>query len=381
MKGRDKTMDQVDVLIIGAGVVGLAVAAELSKQFNDISLVLLERHSKFGQETSSRNSEVIHAGIYYPTGSLKAKLCVEGNRRLYQFCQEWEIPHQRIGKFIIARNEKEIPALESLLAQGQMNGVKDLELLDRDQISELEPNIRAVAALLSPSTGIIDSHKLMLRFEWLALEQGAIIAYNHEVIGVATKGNGYYVTYLNPAGQLESIHCRWLINCAGLNSDQIFSFLGTKIDDIGYRIYPCKGEYFSVPNNKSALVSRLIYPPPLKELEGLGIHATKTLDGRLRFGPNAFYVEKLDYGVNEDHAQDFYKAASTYMPFLEPTDLQPDMAGIRPKIQAPGAPFCDFIVCHEVERGFEGVINLIGIESPGLTSSLTLAEMVRGIIH
>lgn len=370
----------MDVLIIGGGVVGLAVAAELSRRFNDISLVLIERHSKFGQETSSRNSEVIHAGIYYPTGSLKAKLCVEGNRRLYRFCQEWEIPYQRIEKLIIARNEKEIPALESLLAQGQKNGVKDLILLDRDQITELEPNIKATTAILSPSTGIIDSHKLMSTLERLALEQGAIIAYNHEVIGVVPKGNAYDVTYLNPTGQLESINTHWLINCAGLNSDQIFSFLGANIDDIGYRIYPCKGEYFSVSNTKSALVSRLIYPPPLKELAGLGIHATKTLDGRLRFGPNAFYVDELDYAVNEDHAQEFYNIVNTYMPFLEYTDLHPDMAGIRPKIQAPGDPFRDFIVCHEVERGFEGLINLIGIESPGLTSSLTIAEIVSDFI-
>ncbi len=374
-------MEKVDLLIIGAGVVGLAVAAELSKQFNDKSLVLLEQHSKFGQETSSRNSEVIHSGIYYPTGSLKAKLCVEGNQRLYQFCREWEIPHKRLGKLIIARDENEIPALESILAQGRKNGVTDLELLDRDQITKLEPNIRAVSAILSPSTGIIDSHKLMLRLEWMALAQGAIVAYNHKVIGVDSTGNGYCVTYRNPAGQLESIHCRWLINCAGLNSDQIFSLLGMNVDDIGYRIYPCKGEYFSVSNTKSALVTRLIYPPPLKDLKGLGIHATKTLDGRLRFGPNAFYVETLDYDVNEDHAQEFYKAANTYLPFLEFTDLQPDMAGIRPKIQGPGDPVRDFIVCHEVDRGFEGLINLIGIESPGLTSSLALARLVRDFIH
>ncbi|MCB8815177.1 NAD(P)/FAD-dependent oxidoreductase [Desulfosporosinus shakirovi] len=374
-------MEKVEILIIGAGVIGLAIAAELSKQFDDGSVVLLERHSKFGQETSSRNSEVIHAGIYYPTGSLKAQLCVEGNQKLYQFCHEWEIPHKRIGKLIIARNEEEIPALESILAQGRKNGVNDLELLDKDQITKLEPNIRAAAGLFSPSTGIIDSHKLMLRLEWLALAQGSIVAYNHKVIGINPKGHGYHVTYHNPAGQLESIHCRWLINCAGLNSDQIFSFLGINIDDIGYRIYPCKGEYFSVSNTKSALVSRLIYPPPLKDLKGLGIHATKALDGRLRFGPNAIYTETLHYDVNEDHAQEFYNAVNTYMPFLKPTDFHPDMAGIRPKIQAPGAPIRDFIVCHEVERGFEGLINLIGIESPGLTSSLTLAEMVKDLIH
>lgn len=373
-------MEKVDVLIIGAGVVGLAVAAELSKQFEDKSLVLLERHSKFGQETSSRNSEVIHSGIYYPTGSLKAKLCVEGNQDLYPFCEKWEIPHKRLGKLIIARNEEELQALDSILVQGQKNGVNDLELLNQDQITQLEPNISAIAAILSPSTGIIDSHQLMLRLEWLALEQGAIIAYNHDVIRVELKPDGYYVTYRNPAGQLESIHCRWLINCAGLNSDQIFSFLGINLDQIGYRIYPCKGEYFSVSNTQSALVSRLIYPPPLKNLKGLGIHATKTLDGRLRFGPNAFYVETLDYDVNKDHAHEFYKAIKTYMPFLNYTDLQPDMAGIRPKIQGPNDPFRDFIVCHEVDRGFEGLINLIGIESPGLTSSLALAKLVKSFI-
>ena len=374
-------MEKVDILVIGAGVVGLAIAAELSKRFDEESLVLLERHSKFGQETSSRNSEVIHAGIYYPTGSLKAKLCVEGNQRLYQFCQKWEIPHQRIGKLIIARDENEIPLLDSILTQGERNGVADLELLDKDQVKKLEPNIRAAAGILSPSTGIIDSHKLMLRLEWLALEQGAIIAYNHEVIGIDSKNDGYCVTYRNPAGQLESIHCRWLINCAGLNSDEIFSYLGNSIEDIGYRIYPCKGEYFSVSNSVSALVSRLIYPPPLKELKGLGIHATKSLDGRLRFGPNAIYVDKLDYDVDENHAHEFYKAVNTYMPFLKSTDLHPDMAGIRPKIQAPGDPFRDFIVRHEVERGFKGLINLIGIESPGLTSSLTLAEVVSTFIE
>jgi len=374
-------MEKVDILIIGAGVVGLAVAAELSKQLKEVSLVLLEQHNTFGQETSSRNSEVIHSGIYYPTGSLKATLCVEGNQQLYQFCQQWEIPYQRIGKLIIARNEEEISALEPLLEQGRKNGVKDLQLLDKDELAKLEPNICAAAAILSPSTGIIDSHQLMLRLEWLALDKGAMIAYNHTVIGVEFQGNGYQVTYHNPTGQPESIHCRWLINCAGLNSDQIFSFLGANLDEIGYRIYPCKGEYFGVSNAKSNLVSRLIYPLPLKELKGLGIHATKTLDGQLRFGPNAFYGDQLDYTVNEDHAQEFYHSIHSTMPFLSYPDFHPDMAGIRPKIQGPGDPFRDFIVCHEIERGFEGLINLIGIESPGLTASLALAERVRGLVR
>jgi len=273
-------MQQVDIVIVGAGVVGLAVAAELSCKFNDQSIVLVERYGKFGQETSSRNSEVIHAGIYYPAGSLKAKLCVEGNKRLYRFCEKWDIPHQRLGKLIIARAEEEIPILESFLAKGLENGVADLELLDAGQVSQLEPHVKAVAAILSPSTGIIDSHSLMSRLEWMARQQGIMLAYHHEVVMVEHMSKGYQVTYRELGGQLDTILCKWLINCAGLGADKIPSWLGMDINQAAYRIYSCKGEYFGVSNVKSGLVSRLVYPPPLKELKGLGIHATKTLDGR-----------------------------------------------------------------------------------------------------
>ncbi len=373
-------MKQVDIAIIGAGVVGLAVASELSGKFEDKSIVLVERHNKFGQETSSRNSEVIHGGIYYPTGSLKAKLCVDGNKRLYRFCEEWDIPHNRLGKLIIARTEEEIPVLESILIKGLDNKVFDLELLNADQARKLEPHIKAVAAVLSPSTGIIDSHSLMSRLEWLARQQGTMFAYNHEVTMVEYGSNGYQVTYRGPDGRKDKILCKWLINCAGLGADKIPSWLGMDIDQAAYRIYPCKGEYFGVSNAKSSLVSRLVYPPPLKELKGLGIHATKTLDGRLRFGPNAFYVDNLDYSVDEGHALEFYNSIKTYLPFVDFADLHPDMAGIRPKIQGPGDPVQDFAVKHEVDCGFEGLINLIGIESPGLTSSLSLASMVGDLV-
>lgn len=374
-------MEKVDIIVVGAGVVGLAVVAELASRLDGRSIVLFERHGKFGQETSSRNSEVIHAGIYYPPGSLKARLCVEGNRLLYDFCQKWEIPHQRLGKLIVAREKGEIASLETILAQGRKNGVLDLELLDGGQVAILEPNIRAMAAVFSPSTGIINSHLLMARLEWLALKGEAILAYRHEFIGVEPEGREYLVTYKGPNGTEESILCRYIINCAGLAADRIAALLGIDIVQDGYRIFPCKGEYFSVPNSKSKMVSRLIYPPPLKELKGLGIHSTKTLDGRLRLGPNAFYVDTLNYDVNPEHACDFFIAAQSYLPFLEPSDLQPDMAGIRPKVQAPGAPFRDFIVRHEADRDLEGVINLIGIESPGLTSCLSLAKMVTEIVE
>ncbi|MDD3655032.1 MAG: NAD(P)/FAD-dependent oxidoreductase [Desulfotomaculaceae bacterium] len=375
-------MEQTDIVIVGAGVVGLAVAAELSSKFTDKSIVLVERHNKFGQETSSRNSEVVHAGIYYPSNSLKAKLCVDGNKRLYQFCKKWGIPHNRLGKLIIARSEEEIPILESILKKGLDSGVTDLELLDADQVIKLEPNVKAVAAILSPSTGIIDSHSLMSRLEWLARQQDTMCAYNHEVTTVeyAGNGNGYTLTYRGPDGQIDKILCKWLINCSGLGADKIPYWLGMDIDKASYRIYPCKGEYFGVSNTKSGMVSRLIYPPPLKELKGLGIHATKTLDGRLRFGPSAFYIDTLDYSVDEGHAIEFYNSINTYLPFINFADLRPDMSGIRPKIQRPGAPVQDFVVRHEAASGFEGLINLIGIESPGLTASLSLARMVGDLV-
>ncbi|MHB8156523.1 MAG: NAD(P)/FAD-dependent oxidoreductase [Desulfocucumaceae bacterium] len=370
-------MEQIDILIIGAGVVGLAVAAQLSGEFNNLTIALVERHGKFGQETSSRNSEVIHAGIYYPAGSLKAKLCVKGNKMLYDFCQQWEIPCQRLGKLIVARNEEEIKALQAIISQGRGNGVNDLVLLDSVQVNRLEPHVKAVAAVLSPSTGIIDSHSLMARLEWLAAKGNTIMAYRHEVIGAEPGGAGYKVYYRGPGGDLDSIQCRVLINCAGLTADTIAEKLGIDVDRAGYRIYPCKGQYFGVANSKAKMVSRLIYPPPLKGLKGLGIHATKTLDGRLRLGPNAFYVEKPDYDVNGEQVREFYEGVKTYLPFIQQEDLFPDMSGIRPKLQPEGSSFRDFVI--QQEAGLKGVINLIGIESPGLTSCLAIAELVRDL--
>lgn len=374
-------MEKMDFIVVGAGVVGLAVAAELTRRFEDQSVVLLERHSKFGQDTSSRNSEVIHAGMYYPTGSLKAQLCVEGNPALYKFCEEYHIPHQRIGKLIIARNDSEIPSIEGILKQGRANGVAGLELIDRGQIARMEPNITAVAAVYSPSTGIVDSHKLMAQLERQAQQGGAMLAYKHQVTDVHFKKDGYEVVFTGPDGAGDSLECRWLINCAGLYADLIPACLGIDTAAAGYKIYPVKGEYFSVAAAKSKLISHLIYPPPLKSLHGLGTHVTKSLDGRARLGPNAHYVDELeDYDVDIAHGEEFYQAARTYLPFVEREDLQPDMAGMRPKIQAPDAPVADFVVRHENDRGLPGLIDLVGIESPGLTSCLSLAKKVAGMI-
>lgn len=375
-------MEQVDVIIIGAGVVGLAVAAALTEKFPDRDIVVLERHDKFGQDTSSRNSEVIHAGMYYPTGSLKAKLCVEGNRLLYEFCAAHGVPHQRLGKLIIARNDGEIPLIAEILKQGQANGVEGLTLLDKDEVAKLEPHITAVAAVYSPATGIIDSHRLMARLEQQAVQGGVMLAYRNRVVRIEREDSGYNVTFMGPDGQEDALACRWLVNCAGLYADQVAAMAGIDVAAAGYKIYPVKGEYFSLPISKSKLLSHLVYPPPLKALKGLGTHVTKSLDGRARLGPNAFYIDgREDYNVDETHRDEFYRAAKSYLPFLTPDDLQPDMAGIRPKIQAPDAPVADFVVRHEADRGLPGFINMVGIESPGLTCCLSLARMVQDMIE
>jgi L-2-hydroxyglutarate oxidase LhgO len=375
-------LEKIDFVIVGAGVVGLAIAAEIAKQCEDQSVIVLERHAKFGQETSSRNSEVIHAGMYYPAGSLKAQLCIEGNKLLYKFCTAYNIPYQRIGKLIIARDDSEVSAVEGILAQGKRNGVSDLEMLDRDQVMRLEPEISAVAAIYSPSTGIIDSHKLMAQLERMALQGSAIIAYNHNVTNVEFLKDGYQVMFTGPDGRGDSLACRWLINCAGLYADQIPASLGIDILAEGYKILPVKGEYFSISASKSKKISHLIYPPPLAALKGLGTHVTKSLDGRARLGPNAFNVSRMDdYDVDACHKDEFYQSVKPFLPFIEKDDLQPDMAGIRPKIQVVEGKMADFVVCHESGRGLPGLVNLMGIESPGLTASLALAQKVLAIIN
>jgi L-2-hydroxyglutarate oxidase LhgO len=371
-------VERVDVIIVGAGVVGLAVAAELSSCPSGMEIMLMERHSKFGQDTSSRNSEVIHAGMYYPPGSLKASLCVEGNRMLYDFCDRYHIPYQRLGKLIIARDESEIESIMGISNQGKINQVPGLQMLNKEEVKAIEPNISAVAALYSSTTGIIDSHKLMAQLERMAVSQGTMMAYMHKVIDVKRGADGYEIRFIGPDGEEDELACSWLINCSGLYSDFIPARLGIDVEEAGYKIYPVKGEYFSVSMSKSSLISHLIYPPPLKGLKGLGTHITKSLDGRARLGPNVQYVsEREDYDVDPSHIVEFYQAAKSYLPFIDMEDLQADMAGMRPKIQAPDGPVADFIIRHEADRGLEGLINLVGIESPGLTACLSIAKKVR----
>jgi len=374
-------MDNVDVIIIGAGAVGLAIAAELNRKFPGACIGVLDKEKQFGWHTSSRNSEVIHGGMYYPSGSLKAKLCVEGRSLLYEFCDQHKVPYQKIGKLIIARDESEILSIESLARQGEMNGVDDLRLIDRAQVAQMEPNIKAVAALYSPSTGILDSHKLMTKFE-LMFKSGDnnFIGYKHEVTGVEFTGSEYIVTYRTLDGITDQLACKWLINSTGLWADVVAGWLGIDIEKEGYRTYWVKGEYFSIPASKYKLVNHLVYPPPLRAMLGGGIHVTKTLDGRVRLGPSAFYVDTINYDVDRDHADQFY-AEARYLPFLEREDVEPDMSGIRPKIQSPTDPQKDFVIRHEADKGLPGFINLVGIESPGLTSCIAIARMASNWVE
>ncbi|MDI6793787.1 MAG: NAD(P)/FAD-dependent oxidoreductase [bacterium] len=368
-------MEKVDITIIGAGVVGLAIAAEVADDTREI--VVLERHETFGQETSSRNSEVIHAGIYYPKDSLKAKLCVEGKQLLYQVCHRHGIPCQQTGKLIVALNEEEVKGLEMLLAKGEQNGINDLRMLSTNEVKKMEPHIQAKAALYSPSTGIIDTHSLMKYFESAAKDKGAALAYECEVKSIEQCAQGYEVGVQDADGEAFSFLSRVVINSAGLHADKIAALAGIDIDAAGYRIHYCKGEYFKVGGGRHKLVHHLIYPSPTAI--SLGIHTVLDLQGMMKLGPNAFYVEEIDYQVEERHKKDFLESIKPILPFVEEDDLSPDMAGIRPKLQASGEEVRDFIIKHEESSGLPGLINLVGIESPGLTSAPAIAKYVGKI--
>jgi L-2-hydroxyglutarate oxidase LhgO len=365
-------MDEVNVTIIGAGVVGLAIAAELSKTVENI--VVLEQHDSFGKETSSRNSEVIHSGIYYPTGSLKTRLCIEGARLLYELSDRYSIPHKKLGKLIVATNESEMKKLETLFYTGQQNGVLGIQMLDQKEVTRFSSNFNAFAAIYLPSTGIIDSHSLMKHFEISAQEQGATIAYNSQVSAIEPLHDRFKISVKQENFTFGS---RVVINCAGLSSDTVASLAGIDIAKNGYTLHYCKGSYFSYSGHYP--LPMLIYPVPHQGLTGLGVHATVDLGGRLRFGPDVEYVETIDYKVDESKKDAFYCAASNLFPNLDRNLFTPDMSGVRPKLSGPSDPVHDFIITDESKNGMPGLINCIGLESPGLTSSPAIARMVTAM--
>lgn len=372
-------MFKADIAVMGAGAIGLAVAERLSNISDN--LVVIEKNRSFGQEASSRNSEVIHAGIYYPPGSLKAKMCIKGRELLYKFCIENKVNYKNTGKLIVAAETVEIKSLERLLDTGRKNGVPGLRILSQDEMKKMEPNISGIAALHSPETGIFDSHVFMQRLLDRAKDKGAAVVFDSEVTAIKKNNNGYKVTVKDSAGNTD-LSADIVVNCAGLDSDQAAEMAGIDIEASRYDLHYCKGQYFRVNQKKAHLVNRLIYPVPESGAGGLGIHATIDLAGGLRLGPDHQYLENRvkDYSLDHSKAAVFYESAKKLLPFLEEDDLTPDTAGIRPKLQSADGEFRDFVIAEETNKGFPGLIDLIGIESPGLTASLAIAEEVGGMV-
>lgn len=368
-------MDKVNIAVVGAGVIGLAVAKGLSKSHDDILIV--EKNLSFGQETSSRNSEVIHAGIYYPQDSLKAKLCLRGKRLLYDYCRRNRIGHEKIGKLIAIEDDNKRDRLDKLFKNGRECGAEDLRIISGKELKIIEPHLNATAAIFSPSTGVIDSHGLMKCLFAEFKGRGGQIIYNTAVIGIDKTGDGFKVTVEDSAG-LFSFLARIVVNAAGLNSDIVAEMAGIFNDE--YRLKYSKGDYFRVRNDKAKLISRLIYPLPQQEDVGLGIHATLDLGRSLRLGPDDEYVDRIDYDIDESKKSIFCESVQPLLPFVNPEDLTPDTSGIRPKLQGPVQGFKDFVITDESDEGLNGFIDLIGIESPGLTACLSIAETVTDLL-
>lgn len=365
--------ETVECVVVGAGVIGLAVARALA--LAGVEVMVLEREFGIGFETSSRNSEVIHAGIYYPKNSLKAQLCVAGRRLLYAYCAERGVPHKRLGKLIVACDAGEVALLDGIRAKAAANGVDDLALVAPDELRRMEPALAAVAALVSPSTGIIDSHALMLAYQGEAEAAGAMTVFRAPVEGGQVSSSGFELAV--GGDDPMALSCNLLVNCAGLHAPGLARRIAGIPPASIPRDYLCKGVYFTYAGR--APFQRLIYPVP--EKAGLGVHLTLDLAGQARFGPDTEWIERIDYSVDPRRGDSFYAAIRRYWPGLPDGGLQPGYAGIRPKINAPDESAADFVVQGPAEHGIPGLINLYGIESPGLTASLAIADLVRGLIE
>ncbi|MDO5102506.1 MAG: NAD(P)/FAD-dependent oxidoreductase [Lautropia sp.] len=410
-------MDSTDVIIIGAGVVGLACASSLARAGREV--LVIEAETAFGTGISSRNSEVIHAGLYYPPGSLKARLCVEGRHKLYNWCTEHAVPHARCGKLIVATHPDQAPALDAIAERARTNGVPELQTIDTAQLRELEPELAGHSALLSPNTGIVDSHSLMLSLLGDAERHGAMLALASPVLGGQATDDGIILHISDHEAQLlaprtsplpgtgrsnpegnhapasllphdtptqrqghppptsTTLKARWVINAAGLDAP----LLGRQIRSAATAQAPqphyARGIYFS--HTGKTPFSRLIYPIP--EAGGLGVHLTLDLGGQAKFGPDVEWIDHPDYTVNPARKERFVQAIQRWWPQLDPNRLQPGYAGIRPKIVGPGQPDADFRIDGPTAHGVPGLIHLYGIESPGLTASLAIAEHVASLVN
>jgi L-2-hydroxyglutarate oxidase LhgO len=365
-------MDEVDAAVIGAGVVGLAVARALALAGREV--VILEAAEAIGTATSSRNSEVIHAGIYYPPGSLKATLCVRGREMLYAYCASHGVTHRRCGKLIVATRAEQENALRALQAQANANGVADLRWLSASEAMAIEPALRCSAALLSPSTGIVDSHALMLALLGDAEAGGAALALHSPVDGGRVTRDGIELDV--GGAEAMRLRARAVVNSAGLFAPQVAGSLQAFPKTAVPAGYLCKGNYYALAGRP--VFSRLVYPIP--EAAGLGVHVTLDLAGQMRFGPDVEWVERIDYRVDPQRADAFYAAIRTYWPGLPDGALMPAYAGIRPKLGPAGTPAQDFVLQGPRDHDVRGLVNLFGIESPGLTASLAIADRVLDML-
>ncbi len=365
----------IDITIIGAGVTGLAIASEVARKSRDV--YLLEKNDTFGQEQSSRSSEVIHAGIYYAPDSLKTRFCIEGNRILYEMGDKLGIPSIRCGKIFIAWDDEEVEMLEDLFYNGINNGLP-LKMLSQAELYKKEPHVKGLAAFLSPTSGIIDSHALMRYFVLKAREKEARIVYRAEVTGIEKVHDGYRLQVEYPDGE-DFLDTRIVINCGGIYSDRIAELAGIDIDSAGYRLYFTKGEFYSVGGGKNRMINTLVYPTP--QHLGPGIHVCLDVEKRLRLGPLFNYVDQVDYSVDESNREIFEESTiMKSLPFITPEDIAPESAGIMGVLYGHGEGVNDFIIEHEDDRGLPGFINLIGIDSPGLTASPAIGRYVAGMV-
>lgn len=361
--------DTVESIVIGAGVIGLAIAQKLARQGREV--LVLEEADAIGTVTSARNSEVIHAGIYYPKNSLKARFCVRGRGLLYRYLEERGIEHKRCGKLVVATDEAEEAALAGILAKAHANGVDDMMRISGEDARAMEPHLNCRSALLSPATGILDTHGYMLSLQGDLESAGGIIAFLSSVTGGRLDNEGFVLNVRGTDGEME-LGCRTLINSAGLGAQPLARFLqgfpANKVPPLHF----AKGNYFTLSGK--APFEHLIYPVP--NSAGLGTHYTCDLGGQGRFGPDVEWVDAIDYTVDPSRGDGFYAAIRQYWPGLPDASLVPGYCGIRPKVQAPGDPAADFILQGPADHGIPGLINLFGIESPGLTSSLAIADDV-----
>ncbi|KAA2235023.1 NAD(P)/FAD-dependent oxidoreductase [Salinarimonas soli] len=366
--------ESVECVVVGAGVVGLACARALALQGREV--LVIDAEATIGAGTSSRNSEVVHAGIYYPQGSLKARLCVAGREALYAYARERGVEARAIGKIIVATDAEQIGTLHTLREAAERNGVHDLRWIDQAEAAELEPEVRCVAGLFSPRSGIVDSHALMLAYQGDLEAHGGMVALSTPILGGAVTGNG--IRLETGGAEAMTLDCRLLVNSAGLHAPDLARGLeGFPAEHVPVP-YLAKGNYFSLVGVRQPF-KRLVYPVP--EPGGLGIHATLDLAGQVRFGPDVQWVDRIDYTVDASRQAAFEKAIRTYWPGLPDGALQPSYAGIRPKITPPGAAAADFVVQTPADHGVPGIVNLFGIESPGLTSSLAIADYVASSLE